>query len=195
MAKRKAPPVRAYAGGEMVDLPRIPASGVEGEGPHLGQPTEATFPARGKRALSWALPWVASVDEQVEAVHWTAELVRGQIAEAMRVLDRLPLGPTDRPSTKTGGTLPVVHSITSAYGYNQVKARVAPSAVEIQRMEEILTWQWWMPRPWWLAVTGVARDVPLRRIARIMRCSHEQVRRLERKGVERIARRLGQKGA
>lgn len=194
MARRKAVPVRAYAGERMVDLPPIAPSGVEGDGPHLGELTEASWPHGDLRRRVRSRPWSPSVEPEPEIVDWTAELVRRRMAEAMGVLDRLPLTSTDRPSrTLACWPLPVVHSIASAYNYGQVGARAVPTAEEIGRMDEALAWLGWIPADWRAAVAGVARTVPLRRIARIMKTHPEQVRRLERKGVERIARRLRQK--
>lgn len=189
--KPKVKPMRAYADERLVDLVPTPTSGVPSPGPFDGGETRSSWPRAGKRALGLSVPWGSPAPEpEPEPTDWTAETVRVRFAEAMQILDRLPLGPTDRPSTKTGGTLPVVHSIASAYGYAQAESRVRPTAAEIDRMDDVLTWLWWIPAEWRKAVIGVARNVPLRRIAKVMRCSHTHVARLERKAVERIARRL-----
>lgn len=185
---------KAFADGQFVDLQQLPASGVEGE--RVSLETEITYPARDYRQQPVRLRrkvhgYVEAPPEPLpDPVVGTAEYVRTRMAEAMQILKRLPYGKTDRPSTRTSAALPVVHSAVEAYGHWMPEVKNPPTAAEIDRMDECLAWLWWVPAEWRKAVAGVACEVPLRRIATRMRCSHEHVRRLERKGIERIARRV-----
>jgi len=134
--------------------------------------------------------WEPGREPEPAVLSEIAEQVRHRFAEAMNILRRLPHGATDRPSTKTGATLPVIHSTAEAYGHWVITPKEPPTAEEISRMDATLEWLWWIPADWRKAVVGVAIGAPLRRIARRMGCSHEHVRKIERKGIERIARRV-----
>jgi len=180
-------------------------------GPKHGQDSEVTYPnpdyqAQIKRVRRMVRSFRPPAPEpQPDPVSWGADHVRVRMVEAAQTLRRLPTAATDRPSSKAAGGLGAIHG-WGGYGYSAPVVRVQPTTEEITRLEECLVWlRSWLDTDHQMAVWGVAMGVPLRKIAQQMTkrrhrdnkkgVSYETVRRYERSGVERIARRLDQKKA
>lgn len=109
---------------------------------------------------------------------WTAEEVRGRLQEAADTLLRLPMPLHGRPGKFRCQMPEVVRSYWEAYGYNETRTRFArPTAKEIQRMDEALTWLLWLPEKRdRQMVFLVAIGFSLRKIANALDASHEWAR-------------------
>ena len=71
---------------------------------------------------------------------WTADLVRGRLAEAMATLRKLPEDANARPSTTVVRWPDVVRDIAEAYGYDRARTRMLPTPAEIGRLDATLPW-------------------------------------------------------
>lgn len=70
----------------------------------------------------------------------TPREIEDRFEEAARTLRRLP-NPTGSGARGYGRSWPeYVHEAKHAYGYEEARMRVVPSAAEIQRMEEAIDW-------------------------------------------------------
>ena len=117
--------------------------------------------------------------------------MRARLAEAMRILRRLPEDARTRPSTQTARWPDVVHDLAEAYGYGRSRAAERPAPAEIGRLDETLPWLFLIASGQQrLAVIGVAMGLNLRVIARSFGCSHETVRQRERAGIAALVRAL-----
>lgn len=122
---------------------------------------------------------------------WTADLVRGRLAEAMATLRRLPEDAHARPSTTVVRWPDVVRDIAEAYGYDRARTRMRPTPAEIGRLDATLPWLFLIENGQQrLAVIGVAMGLNLRVIGRTFGCSHETVRQRERAGIDALVRAL-----
>lgn len=70
----------------------------------------------------------------------TPRQVEDRFEEAARTLRRLPNPPGSTPRSFGRSWPEYVHEAKHAYGYEEARMRVVPSAAEIQRMEEVIDW-------------------------------------------------------
>jgi hypothetical protein len=92
-----------------------------------------------------------------ERMTLTARDIEDRMEEAAYTLRRLP--EKDRPRGYGGSWPPVVQEAKHAYGYDEVRMRVVPSARDIQRMEDCIGWLAWLDpedaQIVWLRAEGV----------------------------------------
>jgi hypothetical protein len=119
---------------------------------------------------------------------WTPALVRGLVADAMATL-RLCRGDGPRPYRCA---LPdVVREAVTAYGWHDARVRLRPTMDQLGRLDDVLGWLFLLDDPQErMALVGVAMGQSLRRVARLIGCSHTQVRILERRAVAAIVAAL-----
>lgn len=75
---------------------------------------------------------------KTQALHLTVAEIEDRLEEAALTLRRLPA--KDGPKGYGSSWPDVVRSRFTAYGFEQARVRVVPSAKEIQRMEEAIDW-------------------------------------------------------
>jgi len=88
----------------------------------------------------------------------TPREIEGQFEDAALTLRRLP-NPPGSGAKGYGKSWPeYVHDAKQAYGYDEVRMRVVPSARDIQRMEDCIGWLAWLDpedaRIVWLRAEG-----------------------------------------
>jgi len=66
--------------------------------------------------------------------------VEDRFEEAARTLRRLPDPPGSGPKGYGSSWPEYIHEARHAYGYNDATMKIVPSAAEIARMEECITW-------------------------------------------------------
>jgi len=71
---------------------------------------------------------------------FTPREIEDRFEEAARTLRRLPNPPGSGPRGYGRSWPEYIHEAKHAYGYEQARMRVIPSAAEIQRMEEAIDW-------------------------------------------------------
>lgn len=75
---------------------------------------------------------------------WTRSMVEDRLEEAATTLKHLP-DPPGSGARGVGSSWPdYVREAWHAYGYHAARMRIVPSAAEITRMEECLTWMAWL---------------------------------------------------
>ena len=128
-------------------------------------------------------------------VELTQARIRLLIQDAVGTLQRLP-GGKERYLGGLRSHMPnPIRSYWDSFGaegYERPRiVRVWPDNGQIDRMDEILGWIYWLPE---LSMRRAVflRGIPLgwRRIGQMIECSHEKARYLEREGINRILERL-----
>ena len=126
-----------------------------------------------------------------EPVVWERGHVRAALCEAMDTLRKLPLPVGEAPPPPRSLWPLLVRSIMEAYGYSEATTTTRASAQEIDKMDRTLAWFWWLPqRKDPLIVSAFAVGLSSRRVALMVRRSHEHCRRRDRACLELIAERL-----
>lgn len=198
-ARRKAP--TAFVGDRVVELQTITPSGVEHPegGPKVGKVTIVTYPGttydgRPMRFEGMGGPWRHTLgdDDAGEPegdnplglpTHWTPELVKAWLGEAILTLMRLPAKGM-RPAEIRSAWPEWLRDPDLAYGSDAVAGaqkaesnRRRPTILEIGRLDIALRWPFWIPdvRRRNAAVT-LAMGFGLRKCADIVGVSHETVR-------------------
>lgn len=75
---------------------------------------------------------------------FTPSGIEDRFEEAARTLRRLPNPPGSTPRGYKSGWPDYVQEAKHAYGYNETRIRVVPSAQDIKDMEECLVWLGWL---------------------------------------------------
>jgi Domain of unknown function (DUF6362) len=115
--------------------------------------------------------------------------IEDQFEDAALTLRRLP-NPPGSGAKGYGHSWPeYIHDARQAYGYDEVRMRVVPSARDIQRMEDCIGWLAWLDpedaRIVWLRVcirAGVVRSTAWRRWAASLLTIAKHLNALEKTG-------------
>ncbi len=121
----------------------------------------------------------------------TVAEVEGRLCEAVDTLKRLPV-----PDIQRGMTAwpEILRSASEAYGYNDVRTRLAPaSAAAIDRLEETLQWLKWLPRKAQQILWSRAEGFSWRRIAKFVGKAPNTCKAWHLAGLHHIASRLNDK--
>ena len=78
------------------------------------------------------------------AMNLTPREIEDRFEEAAITLRRIPNPPGSGPRGYGQSWPEYVHEAKHAYGYDEVRIRIIPSAAEIQRMEECIDWLRWL---------------------------------------------------
>ena len=145
------------------------------------------------RRVALVRPWEPPPEEAFdpetgEPRHWEPPQVRAYIRAAMEILQRLPRPKGGLPLGPRSAMPEVVRQVAESYGWEQARAVARPTAVEIDQLDRVLAWLWWLPdRRDLLIVSAVGMGLNLRAVGRMIGRDHRHVRRRELAALERIA--------
>lgn len=124
----------------------------------MGDAAAVTDDVTGVTALKDRAPAARAPDGRARAALWTPAKVEDRLAEAVRVLARLPT-----PGLSQLG-MDVVRNAAEAYGREE--ARVVPSASDISAADAAMGWTAWLPERHRKLVVARAGGLKWRRLAR-----------------------------
>lgn len=135
--------------------------------------------------------------------HWTEPEVRAYVADAAKTLSRLPfprhgapaglrinwpeVAPTTKQSRKNAWEETVAALEAGRAIAEEREPRQTPTPAQIDRMDIVLTWIYWLTDGRDRAVLLLrALGLSWRRIGQAVGCSHEHARELERRAIRQI---------
>lgn len=124
----------------------------------------------------------------------TLDEIEADLREAVRILRRTPFEKNSRPVHLRAAWPDVVREAADAYGYTKVRCRGGlPSPRELDRMDEVLGWLFWVEGSTRTVLFGRACDVSWRKLSAGLGFSLYNLRVIHQDGLAIIARRLGER--